>query len=492
MVIHNADFDHVCTLSSAPRSAHCGPRREANGLPFSHDYSAFRGHWGALRVRFQLPGSSRQSIAGLLLALLAACVLVGANEAGHASSSAALREMARQSEARSSLQQLQQQVLDAQSAQRAFLLTGDPRYLQPYDAAVAQVGHVLAELRRALARTDELGVDALARDVQRQLVDMDRTVRMRRQAGEDAAQSVVLTDLGQDTTDAIRAQVSKLDAATAARIDASQARVRDAMRLSRIGMVVAALLLLAAWWSLRRAASRHSPDARGASEPVGPEARDRNASLADLATHLQQEREAERAHLARELHDELGALLTAAKLDVARMKSRLGNEAPEIAQRLQHLADTLNSGIALKRRIIEDLRPSSLSNLGLTPSLEILAREFAERSGVEVTTRFEPVDVDEAHQLTIYRVMQESLANVARHAQAQHVQIALVPQDGAAQATVQDDGAGFDSIGGTTAGHGLAAIRHRIEAAGGRFAIDSAPGRGTRVTASLPLRAAQA
>jgi hypothetical protein len=92
-------------------------------------------------------------------------------------------------------------------------------------------------------------------------------------------------------------------------------------------------------------------------------------------------REEERGHLARELHDELGALLTAAKLDVARLKSRLGDQPPEVGQRLQHLTETLNSGIALKRRIIEDLRPSSLSNLGLTASLEILAREFSERSG---------------------------------------------------------------------------------------------------------------
>jgi len=105
--------------------------------------------------------------------------------------------------------------------------------------------------------------------------------------------------------------------------------------------------------------------------------RDRTTSLANLATYLQQVREDERGHLARELHDELGSLLTAAKLDVARLKSRLGDQAPEALQRLQHLTETLNRGIALKRRIVEDLRPSSLSNLGLLPSLEILTREFS-------------------------------------------------------------------------------------------------------------------
>ena len=109
--------------------------------------------------------------------------------------------------------------------------------------------------------------------------------------------------------------------------------------------------------------------------------RERTASLAELATHLQDVRETERGYLARELHDELGSLLTAAKLDVARLKSRLA-DTPDAAQRLQHLTELLNSGIALKRRIIEDLRPSSLSNLGLVASLEILGREFGDASGM--------------------------------------------------------------------------------------------------------------
>ncbi|MFS2076832.1 histidine kinase, partial [Curtobacterium sp. CT11-133] len=90
----------------------------------------------------------------------------------------------------------------------------------------------------------------------------------------------------------------------------------------------------------------------------------------------------EREHLARELHDELGALLTAAKLDITRIKARLSGENGDLPARIEHLIETLNSGIALKRRIIEDLRPSSLSNLGLLPALEILTREFAQRSGL--------------------------------------------------------------------------------------------------------------
>ncbi|WP_421020885.1 sensor histidine kinase, partial [Klebsiella pneumoniae] len=82
--------------------------------------------------------------------------------------------------------------------------------------------------------------------------------------------------------------------------------------------------------------------------------------------------------------------------------------------------ETLNSGIALKRRIIEDLRPSSLSNLGLTTALEILAREFGERSGIEVTANLEQVELPESTQLTVYRIVQESLTNIGKYAKASH------------------------------------------------------------------------
>jgi signal transduction histidine kinase len=197
-------------------------------------------------------------------------------------------------------------------------------------------------------------------------------------------------------------------------------------------------------------------------------------------------REEERGHLARELHDELGALLTAAKLDVARLKSKLGTQAPEFAQRLQHLTETLNSGIALKRRIIEDLRPSSLSNLGLTASLEILAREFAERSGIEIATNLETVELDESSQLTVYRLVQESLTNVGKYAQAEQVDITVKNVDGQIGVEIRDNGLGFETGDVRTSTHGLAGMKHRVEAAGGRLSVESQPGEGTRISATLP------
>ncbi|RYG08695.1 MAG: sensor histidine kinase [Burkholderiales bacterium] len=274
--------------------------------------------------------------------------------------------------------------------------------------------------------------------------------------------------------------------------DQSYLDIRQSLIAARIGItIVAGVGFMAFWLYLRQSAKLSVADHRqqvalqGERDLLGVQVKERTERLAELATHLQQVREDERAHLARELHDELGALLTAAKLDVARIKARLGAESPDMQQRIQHLVDTLNSGIALKRRIIEDLRPSSLSNLGLLPSLEILTREFERRSGLIIASNLEAVVLDEPTQLTVYRLVQESLTNIAKYAQATHVNISLLNYPGHVVAKVQDDGQGFDTESIRNSSHGLAGMRHRVEASGGRLMIESSPA-GTTVSAVLP------
>ena len=216
--------------------------------------------------------------------------------------------------------------------------------------------------------------------------------------------------------------------------------------------------------------------------------KNRPATLSELANHLQQVREEERGHLARELHDELGALLTAAKLDVARLKSKIDPSVPDVAERLQHLTETLNSGIALKRRIIEDLRPSSLSNLGLTAAIEILTREYAERAGIEVETSLEAVKLPDTAQLTVYRTVQEALTNIGKHAKASKVLVSVHAYPTHVAVQVRDNGQGFDPAAVPRTSHGLSGMRHRVESAGGRLTITARPGGGTLVSAVLPLQ----
>src|SRR5204862_2106652 len=198
----------------------------------------------------------------------------------------------------------------------------------------------------------------------------------------------------------------------------------------------------------------------------------RTAQLKELAQHLQTAREDERSRLARELHDELGALLTAAKLDAARIKSRVAG-SPEATERLAHLNATLNDGIALKRRIIEDLRPSSLSNLGLLSALEILTRECAERLGVEVESDLQAVTLKPSAELTVYRLVQEAFTNIAKYAKAKRVVVKLLASDGVAEISARDNGIGFNTKVRRASTHGLLGMRYRVEAEGGRFSIES-------------------
>ena len=432
---------------------------------------------------------------GLSLAILAAGVLIGINETGHNQSTAALDDIAEASRTRGSLNRLLQHVLVAETGSRGYLFTGDPRYLEPYNVAVAETGRNLEALRLAYTPgADELNaLPQLSQNVQRKLAEMDLAVRMRKQGNEDAWKFVSMTDVGKEPMDVIREQATQLINGTVAKMELSHIQVSRSLLMSRIGIAAVAMAGLLAFYLylrqttvLKLSGELQQRVLQQERDLLERQVRDRTATLAELATHLQQVREEERAHLARELHDELGALLTAAKLDVARLKSRLGLPAPEVGQRLQHLTDTLNSGIALQRRIIEDLRPSSLSNLGLTASLEILAREFSEHSGVEITTSLEQVDLDESRQLTVYRLVQESLTNVAKYAEAQHADISVRNYGNHVEVGVKDDGAGFDVAEVRPSTHGLAGMRHRVEAAGGRLSVISSVGRGTRVSAVLP------
>ena len=438
---------------------------------------------------------SRTMAVSLPFALLAALVLIGINEAGHMRSQEAVVAMNEGQQTRNAVNRLLQSMLDAETGQRGYLLTGNETYLEPYDKAVVTVQANLDELRnRYLKSPDDLQQFAnLSREVSRKLAEMELSLRLRRQGNEDAWKFILHTDVGKEHMQSIRKQAHALIDRSAQTVEDSRHQIVQSLMLSRIGIAtVTAIGLLAFYMYLRQArtlqqiSQREQDVLEHERERLEGLVRERTASLSELASHLQQVREDERGFLARELHDELGALLTSAKLDVARLKSKIDHQAPDIAERLKHLNETLNSGIALKRRIIEDLRPSSLSNLGLTAALEILTREHAEGAGIEVETNLEAVELTEATQLTVYRLVQEALTNISKYAKAKKVLVTVHGYPTHAAVQVRDDGAGFDPAGVGPTSHGLAGMRHRVEAAGGRLTITSSADSGTLISAVLP------
>ena len=438
----------------------------------------------------------RQMALSLPMALLAAMVLVGINEVGHMRSQDAVEQLAQGLTTRSDLNKLLQSMLDAETGQRGYLLTGNETYLEPYDKAVATVQTNLDSLRMRFmdAPADMQEFALLSRQISRKLAEMELSLRLRRQGNEDAWKFILNTDVGKEHMEAIRQHAQELIARSDKRLQQGREQIEQSLMLSRIGIAtVTAIGLLAFYMYLRQTQAVQTVNLRE-QEVLERErdrleglVRDRTATLSELANHLQQVREEERGHLARELHDELGALLTAAKLDVARLKSKIDATAPDVSERLKHLTETLNSGIALKRRIIEDLRPSSLSNLGLTAALEILTREYAERAGIDVETSLEPVQLPDAAQLTVYRMVQEALTNIGKYAKASKVLVSVHGYPTHVAVQVRDDGVGFDPGTVRPTSHGLAGMRHRVEAAGGRLTLTSRPGNGTLLSAVLPL-----
>ena len=192
--------------------------------------------------------STRGAIS-LVLAVLAALVLIGINEAGYSESSDALDRIEQYTRTRNAVNTLLQHVLDAETGSRGYLLTGDPRYLEPYDTAVAEIGQQADLLRAAYApNSPEAGtLNALTLNVQRKLAEMDLSVRMRKQGNEEAWKSVLLTDVGKEHMDAIRAQAGRLIESASASMALAQDQVERSLRFSRAGIAIVAVAALVAF-----------------------------------------------------------------------------------------------------------------------------------------------------------------------------------------------------------------------------------------------------
>ncbi len=429
------------------------------------------------------------------LALLAALAMVFVSESAYWRSTATLENLNTMGAARTQIQVLERNLLDAETGQRGYLLTHRPEYLQPYDKALRNMADAYRVLD-AYYGEDEASQEMLTRLhalTETRLSELALTLQLDAQGKDQASSEIMLTDIGREKMDAIRAVSAELLEYQTRAVIANRNELNRTLALGRIGVaVLSALSLLALFFYLRQSLALKLQQqelqrvVQVERDRLEVEVIQRTTELTELAQHLQTAREDERQRLARNLHDELGSLLTSAKLDAARMRSRLAGAPAQTLELLAHLVETLNSGIALGRRIIEDLRPSSLSNLGLVATLDILAREYAQQSGVQVHCVLTPVRLPAAAELVVYRLVQEAITNITKYAHARQVWIRLEAQHGQVEVSVQDDGVGFDTRAKPQSAYGLVGMRFRVEAAGGSLHLVSAPGQGTRIEARLP------
>ena len=389
-------------------------------------------------------------------------------------------------------------LVDAETGQRGFALTGDVMYLEPYTLAVSRMPGIRRNLARLAAADEEsrtLLLD-IESNLDRAVAHWNVTIELVRKGDPLRAQAVIQGGRGKAVMDELREDMERLERLYESRF----LKIQDVWRLSltAVGiavtcviMLILALFLLLLRYSTRAIETerRHSAYAQGERERLERAVSERTIELSELAGYLQQVQERERFNVARELHDEMGALLTASKMSISwLLRQGQGLPAP-VRDRLQKLDALLEQGVQLKRRVMEGLAPSALSNLGLTSALESLVAQVGSSAGIRASFRStgNPPDLPHDVGIAFYRVAQEALTNVQKHAEATEARVELEFKAGWTELKVHDNGQGIREIGpGKTMVHGLRGMRHRAESLGGSFAVRSAPRQGTTVTFRVP------
>ena len=436
----------------------------------------------------------------LPMAVVAALAIFFISEGSYWQSLDTISHLRSLSGMRAQIDLLERNLTATETGQRGYLLTGQADDLLPYAQARAASIDALRQLDshfqddpRATALLAELRVLT-----ERRLVEMEDTVHLMQAGDKPAALAQVLGGAGKDDMARLRALTRQFQVDQAAERELTNRSLDQTLLLSRLGVAaLSAVLLIALVLYLRKgdalvlAQAHQQRLTQAAHDRLEAEVAQRTAQLTELTHHLLTAREDERHRLARNLHDDLGSVLTAAKLDAARVKSRLSGANPEALARLADLVDKLNTGIALGRTIIEDLRPSTLSHMGLVATLQILAQDFAANSGLRTHLDLQPVALSPSAELVVFRVVQEALTNLSKYAGASQVWLGLqtsVTRPGFVEVTVRDDGVGFDADTPTRSTYGLLGMRFRVEAEGGVMRLQSLPGQGTLISACLPLQ----
>lgn len=389
-------------------------------------------------------------------------------------------------------------ITDAESAQRGYLLTGESAYLTPYAAAVTRVGQALDRLHDAYGGDDGSSEFHQLRVLTgKELGELEDGVALLKKRGISPAASVVGTDVGKRTMDSIGAIVAKMRSEEASEAAAANAEWQKDFRLSRwvsaagatlnIGLVLLAIRLV---YSDMRRRARQAAALSDQKLQLEQQVEARTSELTALSTHLQGVSEQEKSALSRELHDELGGLLVAARMDLSWLQQRLPTSDPSIEQRFKRIHDSLSAGVDLKRRVVEELRPTLLDNMGLFTALRWQFKETCRRTGLRCTETIPESELKFSPDAAIgvFRIAQEALTNILKHSEAKSADLYIAIEGDTFTLRITDDGKGIPAERRvTTTSHGLVSMRHRIAGLGGTWDLGSPSLGGTVVTARIPL-----
>ena len=405
--------------------------------------------------------------------------------------------VARTLEALEKLRQTTNLIYVAEAAQQNYVFTHSPTYLANYNEMKALLPKRLAE-SAALISDDpaqRANLDRVQVAATRRFAEMDKALQVFEQNGQAAAISTAIDGGGTSFLTEARSSIQALLTEEGRLLQQRRGAVATAylqgQAITLVSNAVIAFALIAFYLLMRRNL-RERDSALDALErnnaALERRVAERTAELSQLSRHLLNVREGEKKSIARDLHDEFGSYLTAINMDVSRVRDKIAAAEPDQSARLDRTLGLLNHAIEMKRRLISDLRPSILDNLGLGAALEQYIDDWSRYTGISTTFRHEgELDtVEDGCPIAIFRVFQEAMNNVAKHSQATEV-TAFVRRDGDQIVfEIADDGIGLPEDARTRPGtHGLLGIRERILAYNGRLEFATGPRGGTVIRASV-------
>ena len=418
--------------------------------------------------------------------LLAAALIVVVNEYTHRTSLMHLRAGIALTDDRINAARLLQALTDAEAGQRSYLLTQDATFLTEYQKVVDEIPQLRASVVPFLDKYSALTASQINLVIDERLSEMATTIKLAQQGETTLALDIVKAGAGTLWMAKIRQTMDDEMKGAAQRQGIVRVTLFDALALNHAAVILLTLGGVIALYVFIRQLRVQTLERQATQTRLEEAVEKRTLELRDLTQHLQTVREAEKDHLARELHDQLGALLTVAKLDLEGLRKRV-EQSPDLLSRIELLGARLNEVIKLKRRMVEDMRPSSLGMLGLRTTLEQYCSDVADAMGIPFQVTVDEVALPPEKELVIFRFVQEALTNIAKYSQAKNASVELRQAAGQLTVAISDDGVGFDTGHAHAGQHGLVGMRYRIDALGGTMVLNSAPGKGTTIRATVTV-----
>lgn len=402
------------------------------------------------------------------------------------------------------LHQLKADLFEAESAQRGYMLTKRTEYVKPFNDALnsARANVKLSEklvtdTSSQLNQVIELEwLKAIGSNIEARTAEMLLTIRLVEDNKIEEANQVLNLDLGRIQMEKFVHQTDKLIKQQNADVNAMMEKRRSTVILARISVIGGSLLLiflvvLVIKQLLNELSVKSELQQQVVKENEIYEKKlfQQTKLLRSLALDYQADVERERQKLSRELHDELGSIFTATKMDIAWVIKKIKESAPDIAEKLKKTSSYVDKGIQFQRHIVQELHPAMVTTFGFWPALNSLITDAAERNNWQLTLNLpdENTKLNETISLVAYRIVQETLNNANKYAKATAVSVDVIIDEKHIKLEIEDNGVGMDTQieKGTT--HGLAGMRHRVLAIGGHFEILSEPGKGVHTRALIPV-----